>query len=192
MDKNFIELSGVVTSGVLRNYKFEFKNGINIITGKNGSGKTTLLKCICYLRKYIGNIYLDKKLVKKNVCSFYFSGDDLGEEEMTIKDNIFYYTRICKDDIRSYRELLQCLFLEEYENTILKNASEGMKQKMRLIICILRKAKIIVLDEPFNYLDEQSKTNFIDYIDRKLKEEKNIYVIATNELNNLSVSYHVI
>jgi ABC-type multidrug transport system ATPase subunit len=138
--------------------------------------------------QYKGTVNLSGGLDSKNSISFYFSGDDLGDEEMTIRENIVYYIQKEKEDnYKDYKKLLQCFMLEKYENIILEKASEGMKQKMRLMICLLQKSDVVVLDEPFNYLDEATIKNILYYLNIMQIQNEVIYIIATNEVDIFSM-----
>lgn len=177
-------LSGTVENDIFHSYNFEFKQGINIVIGKNGCGKTSLLKSICDIKKNNGSVLLNKKTINKHIYSYYFSGDLLGEEDMTLKENIYYNIEFKENQVlEEYKKLIEIFELQKYENIIYKKASEGMKQKMHIIICLLHKKAITIMDEPFNYLDERSCKEFVLYLNENQKMHSNMIIIATNELS---------
>lgn len=59
-----------------------------------------------------------------------------------------------------------------------KNYSLGMKQKLGIIQATMEKQTIVLLDEPFNALDQESNQNLYRLI-RRLKEE-NVTVLLTS------------
>ena len=182
-EKNNFVLSGTIDNDFFKSYKFELKEELNIISGDNGSGQTTFLKSICDLKKNNGTILSNKKILTYDMFSYYFSGDVLGEGDMTIRENIFYNIGYGdKGKYKYYNELLRRFNLEDYENILYKNASEGMKQKVHIIICLLNEARIIILDEPFNYLDKKTCLELVLCLQEYQKNNRALILIATNEL----------
>lgn len=181
-----LTLSGTVENFIFCNFKFTFQQGIHIIIGSNGTGKTTLLKTICDLSKNEGHVMLNESKAGHDVFTYFFSGDTLGEDEMSIKETIFYYSKAKKKEIEEqYQELMMLFELKKHENVLIKSASEGMKQKMNIIICLLNRKRIVMLDEPFNYLDEKACINLVHYLQEYQRKEDNIIIISTNDLSLL-------
>ena len=189
-----LSIHGKIKNELLGEINLNFESGLNIVTGDNGSGKSSLLKYICDLRKNKESILLNEKKIKARMLSFFFSGDLLGEAEMSIKENIMYYLgRENNNFLRErYTKLMERLELLDYENVLLKNASEGMRQKMSVIICLLSSAPIKVLDEPFNYMDEKSCIGLVTYLSEYVSLYNDVIIIATNDVSVLGQSNKVI
>ncbi|MDU1832625.1 MAG: ATP-binding cassette domain-containing protein, partial [Finegoldia magna] len=62
--------------------------------------------------------------------------------------------------------------------TKLKNYSLGMKQKLGICQAIMENQKLIMLDEPFNALDEETNRIMINLINSLKKEGKTILIIS--------------
>ena len=100
--------------------------------GQNGSGKTMLMRCIC-------------GLVIPDNGAIIVDGDELGK-------------RI------SFPESLGALIespgfivgLDPDEKKSVKKYSLGMRQKLGIAIALMENPELIILDEPFNALDEKS------------------------------------
>lgn len=149
------------------------------VIGKNGRGKTTLLRCILNLDKYKGSIICDGKKITN--ANFLFSGDKLGFEELTILENIKYFLNINKSFDKNLVENMMNEFkIYKYKDILVRNVSEGTKQKMRLIICLLKKSNLIILDEPTNFLDDDSISVLVNHIKKSISKK---YITASNDLN---------
>ncbi len=58
--------------------------------------------------------------------------------------------------------LLEVLDFKHYLNQDWLNLSDGQKQKAKIIRSIIHGKKILLLDEPFNFLDEKSKKSLLE------------------------------
>lgn len=164
---------------VLKDINLEIpKQRIIGLTGKNGSGKTVLLKIIAGL--YFpseGTVTIDSSLELKNDFGFLIDTGFLEEE--TGFNNLKLLAGL-KNQIndKEIHEIMQYVNLNSYNKTKYKNYSTGMKQKLKIAQAIMEKPKVLILDEPFNGLDETSVTHFRQ-IFLKMKEE-GVTIILTS------------
>ena len=164
---------------VLKDINLEIpKQRIIGLTGKNGSGKTVLLKIIAGL--YFpseGTVTIDSSLELKNDFGFLI---DTGFLEEEIGFNNLKLLAGLKNQIndKEIHEIMQYVNLNSYNKTKYKNYSTGMKQKLKIAQAIMEKPKVLILDEPFNGLDETSVTHFRQ-IFLKMKEE-GVTIILTS------------
>ena len=77
--------------------------------------------------------------------------------------------------------------LENRENTVIgannKNLSGGQQKKVHIARCFYQmndKKKLVILDEPFENLDEESKLNFMVQLN-KIKKKTTIIIISHDE-----------
>lgn len=133
------------------------KPGIVQVTGANGSGKTTFLRYLASKNiKYIS--YLPQE-------TFIF-------ENLTICENLTAYT-INVDE---------CKFPYLLPAELTVNGSQlsgGEKRKLQLYIILNSKKKLIVLDEPFNHIDQLTTARLSADI-KKLSTSKVIMIVDHN------------
>ena len=128
------------------------------LIGRNGSGKTTLLKLL------LGNLE-SQGTISKNVRFEYFPYEIKNENELTID-----IANKILPNIEEW-ELIKELNLIKLDDSILyrniSTLSGGEKIKFLLICSFLKDNMFLLIDEPTNHIDEESKTSLIEYLKQK-------------------------
>ena len=161
-------------------------------TGHNGSGKTVLLKLICaFLEPTTGEILFDgKNVIKEN--SFPPSTRALIEKpnflsDLTGYENLELLARI--QNIIGEKEIedtLKKVGLEEDKDKLYYKYSLGMKQKLGIAQVLMEDPEILILDEPFNGLDENSIKNIRKNL-LKEKEKGKLIILAIHDKEDIKV-----
>ena len=132
------------------------------LKGVNGSGKTMLLRAVCGLiYPTHGYVEIDGERLGKDI-SFPRSISALIESPAFL-DNFTGYKNLemiaslkevaTKEDIEN---AMMEVGLDPHDTRTYRKYSLGMKQKLGLACCFMENPDIILLDEPFNALDEES------------------------------------
>ncbi len=138
------------------------------IMGTSGCGKTTLIRILMGLEKAdSGNITIEEGTYSANPnrISAAFQEDRLFTY-MTGAENIRTVSR--KGNLYPSSRLLEELLLSEAENQRAEELSGGMKRRVALARALACPSGIVILDEPFNGLDETSRRAALETIDRYL------------------------
>ena len=140
------------------NVEISFKNGSFIsLSGESGSGKKTILRCLAGLEKANGfikvddEIWQDEKIFlspQKRRIGFVFQEYALFEN-LSVKDNLLFVEK----DIDHCNKLLDMLGLMSLKDRYPTNLSGGQKQRVALGRAMMRKPKLLLLDEPLSALD---------------------------------------
>jgi len=162
------------------------------IVGNNGAGKTTLLRLILDLLKPDGGIILSKnKNVyqsdhwKKYTGAFldeHFVIDFLTSSEFL---NLTGQLRgISKEEIRYNINEFESFMNGEImdNNKLIRNLSSGNKQKVGIISSLLFAAEIVILDEPFNYIDPSSQIILLKLLKKYVEDKKALMIISSHNL----------
>ena len=83
-------------------------------------------------------------------------------------------------DIR-VQKLLDDLFLTEKADTVVSKLSGGMKRRLNLALAVIHEPEVVVLDEPSEGLDPQSRRVLWNYI-RSMRDEEGKTVILTTHI----------
>jgi ABC-2 type transport system ATP-binding protein len=156
--------------------------------GPNGAGKTTSIKMMVGLLKPTsGQVKIDGQDMRKldkgiiGVCP----------QELVLWDNL-----TCAESLKlmgdmyqvppaitkeRLEKLLQDLFLTDKADTLVKNLSGGMKRRLNLALGLIHQPEIVVLDEPSEGLDPQSRRVLWEYI-RNLRDDEGKTVILTTHI----------
>lgn len=169
---------------VLKNINLTLKSGnIYGIVGSNGSGKSVLLKIICSF--YVptkGEVTIDnvnytatskfpkdtRALIEKNA----FIPDLSGYENLKMLAKI--QNKIGPQEIE---ETLKKVNLYEEKDKKFSKYSMGMKQKLGIASVLMENPSILILDEPFNGIDDESKKLIINEL-LKIKKDKLIIITS--------------
>ena len=161
------------------------------LKGVNGSGKTMLLRAVCGLiYPTHGYVEIDGERLGKDI-SFPRSISALIESPAFL-DNFTGYKNLemiaslkevaTKEDIEN---ALREVGLDPHDTRTYRKYSLGMKQKLGLACCFMENPDIILLDEPFNALDEESVEK-VKKIIFKHKERGALIVLACHDGESLS------
>lgn len=132
------------------------------IVGRNGSGKTMLLRAIAGLIvPSEGTVSVDGKLLHKDISFPPDMGILIEKPELlphlTAMKNLEMLAEIkgntTKETIAAYMRDLE---LDPDSKQPMRKFSQGMKQKVGIIQAIMENQQVLILDEPFNALDEKS------------------------------------
>ena len=183
---------------VLKNINLELEPGkIYGFIGRNGSGKTMLFRTICgFLKPDTGYVKVDGRDLYKNnefpkdtaalLEKPNYISDLTGFENLKLLSKI---KNIINDD--QIMETLKLVNLENEADKKFKKYSLGMKQKLGIAGVLMEDPKIMILDEPFNGLDDES-TEKIRQILLKEKEKGKLILIATHIKEDIEILGDVI
>lgn len=170
---------------VLENVEFTFEEGkIYGLLGRNGAGKTTFFNALnSNIEVDSALFYLDNKpLDTKDIG--YVTSTPIVPEFLTGKEFLKFYIDINKDKIKDKKSLEEYFDLvklnKKDQNILLKEYSQGMKNKIQILINIITNPKIILLDEPLTSLDivvQQDMKNLL----KSLKKD-HIIIFSTHIL----------
>ncbi len=126
--------------------------GFLLVTGPNGSGKTTLLRVLAGLdAPTTGELALPERGLIG-----YLGHEPFVYRELTPLENLHLFGRLYRVPERGERigMLLERFGLWDVRGERVSTFSRGMRQRLGLCRVLLHRPQLVLLDEPFNALDE--------------------------------------
>jgi ABC-2 type transport system ATP-binding protein len=164
------------------------------LVGNNGAGKTTLFRLILDLLKADnGEISIEGSCVSKSEEwktftgafiddgflidyltpeeFFYFIGKMFGLKKEEVDERLQPFERFMNGEILSQKKYI-------------RNFSAGNKQKVGIISAMLHQPRLLILDEPFNFLDPSSQSIIKNLLKRYNEEHGATILISSHNLNH--------
>ena len=137
------------------------------ITGKNGSGKTTLIMCIS--NNFIGNTF-NSNIRRKDTSLMEIGSSPSLMPELSLMENIKYF--LFNDNIneKMITNVLNKYELESFKSDLVRDFSSGMVKRSEIAIADLKNPKVLCIDEPRVYLDENGVDLLLNLITKREKE----------------------
>jgi len=162
------------------------------LMGESGSGKTTLLRVLAGLEKAAGNINVEDVLwlgnqkmlpPQQREIGFIFQDYALFDN-MNVEENLLYVN----DDKALAQRLLEMTELSRLSHRNVKGLSGGQKQRVSLCRAMMKKPKLLLMDEPLSALDPLMRSKLQDEI---LKLHKTFGTTTIMVSHDADVSYHL-
>ena len=147
---------------VLKTFSATFEEGKKYaIMGQSGIGKTTILNVISGLVKTrSGSV----RNTSGNKLSYIFQEPRL-YEWLNVTENVSIVSPLPKKQAEEKaKEILTALGLGDSLDSLPKELSGGMKQRVSIARAIAYEPDVLLLDEPFKALDDEMKRSVAEYL----------------------------
>ena len=162
--------------------------------GNNGAGKTTLFRIMLDLLKaddgkvIINDIDVSQSEDWKSITGafiddgflidyltpeeyFYFIGKMYGLKKEEVDERLIPFERFMSGEVIGHKKLI-------------RNYSAGNKQKIGIISAMLHYPQLLILDEPFNFLDPSSQSIIKHLLKKYNEEHQATVIISSHNLNH--------
>ena len=131
------------------------------VLGRNGAGKSTFLKLVSLLtRPSLGTLEIcggyDGEDVRRRLGML--GHDTFLYDELTAEENLRFYASLYEidDAAATVEKTLEAVGLAAFRKEMVRNFSRGMRQRLTIGRLFLHRPEILLLDEPFNGLDDKA------------------------------------
>lgn len=175
-NKNFIQLSNLSKKFIGQDHRVVDdinltidKGDLFVIIGPSGSGKTTLLRMIAgFETPTSGSILLDNQDITKlpsyerpiNMMFQSYALFPHMNAEQNIAFGLKHEPGICNKEIKKrVEEALSMVNMESFAYRMPDRLSGGQKQRIALARSLVKRPKVLLLDEPLGALDRKTREN---------------------------------
>lgn len=137
------------------------EHSITVLMGASGRGKTTLLHLILEVIKPDKGIIKGNKIKKSAV----FQEDRLCMNLSAVANIRLPNPRLGKEEVEKEMEKMG---LRDCFHQPVREFSGGMKRRVAILRALLSEAELMILDEPFQGLDDKTKEEVMYYMKEKL------------------------
>lgn len=157
----------------IKSYQKKIDNDINIYKKKLAKAHTKNIKWNSSSRNTVSSIQFQKQ--------FYPSF-------LNLRDVVIYNLQLAKIDYDDFYidYLLECIGLGEHMYDSTHSLSGGQRQKLNIILSIVKKPAVLVLDELTTGLDLLAKEKILRLIKRYMKEENVTLIIVTHSMEDIN------
>ena len=160
--------------------------------GPNGAGKTTTMKMILSLiSRTAGEIEVFGQPIDTDKQYLNQIGSMIEEPSyypnLTGYENLLVFQKILGFDKKNIQETLKIVGLDQPKNKkkLVKDYSLGMKQRLALAFALVKKPRLLILDEPTNGLDPAGIHEIRELIIKLAKEQGITVFISTHILSEV-------
>jgi NitT/TauT family transport system ATP-binding protein len=159
------------------------------VVGPSGCGKSTLLRMIAGLdMPTSGRIWVDGKEVTGPGAErgMVFQSYTLFPW-LTVAENIAFGPKLkgmsskkCRELVDKYLELID---LTDFADRYPKELSGGMKQRVAIARALANNPEVLLMDEPFGALDQQTKMSMQEMLLKIWRHEKITVIFVTHDID---------
>lgn len=164
------------------------------LIGKNGAGKSTLFKVITgILKQKSGTVkILDQEVSSINRKIFQQVGCLIEQvslyPHLTGYEHIQIVAKLTDTKIDEHVEtLISTLKMNSYIHNKTKTYSQGMKQRLGILLAVLNKPKLLLLDEPLNGLDPEGVYEIRTFLLNICHQEGMSLLISSHILSEMQI-----
>ena len=177
---------------ILKDVDLYIPKGVAVgVIGASGAGKTTLLKLACGLLEcehgMVHTLGMEPVSGRKKLVTdlrAYFSEYYFFRQEDTVKSQFRLMEAVYQMDRdyfrKEYGRLEGQFGFSEYVDKRVSELSMGQRRRVELAAILMGEAKLLLLDEPANGLDEQGKRAFWEELQRKKEAGSTVLISSHN------------
>ena len=173
----------------LRDLSLDFPRGeLTSLLGPSGCGKTTLLKIIAgLLPATSGEVIVNGQIVKEPGPDRAFVFQDFALLPWASVIRSVGFGLELRGVAKSERESIAAKYigdvgLKGFENSFPHELSGGMRQRVGLARALSVDAQVLLMDEPFSAVDEQTRRKFQEDLLNLVKNENKTFIFVTHSI----------
>jgi len=199
----------------IKNLQYQYKNADDLYTynleakpsevaailGQSGSGKSTLLDIVAgFIEPMKGSVMIDGQellglSVEKRPITILFQNHNLFEHLSVQKNILLGVNKTLKDsieEVEKVQDILKEVGLETYEHKLASELSGGQQQRVALARVLMRREPVLLLDEPFSGLDDTTRIEMLELVQKITGEHKLHTIMVTHDIDDCNrIANHI-
>ncbi|MGC8606816.1 MAG: ABC transporter ATP-binding protein [Vulcanisaeta sp.] len=158
------------------------------LLGPNGAGKTTTLRILAGLLRpdsgsaHVCNFDVQRQPRNAKACLGYLPEDAVPFLNLTVRENLEYVAVLRELSDSVIDETIKLLGLEDLADRTAGSLSRGNRQRLAIALAIMHRPRVLLLDEPLNYLDIPTQENVIRLF-RDLNANGSTLLVSTHVMS---------
>lgn len=184
---------------IFNNINLKIKEGSFVnIYGRNSVGKTTLLKLLSGSIITDSDIKIDKVKINKfnmdiiNNKTSYISSNNKFFSKTVLDEILLEKNEITDVDVSMAKKLLDDFNLSTIEKISPLDLSYAENQIVQVIKFMIKKPKVLFIDNAFSRFDYDKKTEILEFIKKYASKNKITVIYASNNLDDIYLFDRVI
>ena len=187
---------------ILKDISFTLKKGDSLgVLGPNGGGKSTLMKIVAGLLKPTsGELFFDEQALSSyksypySLFSYVPQSSELNTTmPVKVQEFLEFSTSLYKiKNPDLIDDLLNLVGITHKKETLLSKLSGGEKQRVLIARAMIKKPKLLLLDEPTKGLDSNGQDQLLSLIETIKKRDQTAIMIVDHNINQIIKSCHKI
>ncbi|MCM1290348.1 MAG: ABC transporter ATP-binding protein [Prevotella sp.] len=175
-----------------------FEGSVTAMLGENGAGKSTLIKtltgeipmlsgCVEIFGKELKH-FTRKELaqtISLVTTDFVQSGALTVRELVSLgrQPHTGFFGRLSEYDRKEVQQAMNLVGIEHKENSQVSSLSDGERQKSMIARAIAQDTPIVILDEPFSFLDVASRVEILSLLINLAREKNTTILFSSHDVS---------
>ncbi|HEY7680076.1 MAG TPA: heme ABC exporter ATP-binding protein CcmA [Terriglobia bacterium] len=159
------------------------------LLGRNGAGKTTLLKILALLTRpssgevRFGGMEADADPAALRRRMGFLGHNTFLYDDLTAEENLLFYASLygVEEPRAACGKTLDTVGLSAFARELVRNFSRGMRQRLTIGRMFLHRPDLLLLDEPFNGLDDRAVA-LLETLLREAHQQGKTIILCTHQL----------
>lgn len=154
----------------LKPFSIKIDEGESVaVLGPNGAGKSTLMRILAtHILSFSGSVKIygrslskDGEIARKRIG--FVTHQSFLYDELSVEENLRFYGGFFSVDQDDICEVIDFLNLKSWSRLPVKQLSYGLRKRADIARALIHNPDLILLDELFAGLDEETRTFLVDY-----------------------------
>ena len=170
------------------------------IIGPNGAGKSTLLRILAGIKKHSAGeiLWQNQPLAQWSREIAYLPQVDTHQQSfpITVREvvamgrypQVSFWRRFSAEDHAKVAEAMEAMEITDLADRQIDALSGGQQQRAFIARCLAQEAHVILLDEPFNGLDAESRTH-LSHTLKQLADTGHLIIASHHNLDTVTTLF---